>query len=961
MHSIRFSTSKLIALITIFVSSLGLSAAYAGPAQLPTFDAKQPSADVLFAPPSEDAFIPNLLPTATVTIGGGGAVFLGENFSLTLTFDNQSATPTDVGYGPFIDLYFPATGADGADGVNYTGAQYNGTPVNDFVQVFPDDGGGTGTLNHPVARDVGGQPIQITGTAGDEFITLELPFGSITTDFPPLTIDVTGTLSQDADVGTPLLISARGGYRFGGDPLDNPCCDPVIIMGAIDPPTGWANTNVIPTVLYLSKSYQGPEGETATGPNFPRTFTISVDIATGQTITGLVIHDDLPNNIEYLGINSTSPAGCSATTVPLTPGAQNPPNNVLEVTCAGAVTGGGGSNDVVIVYDFFVPELDANISPVLDPITGDDVNSTNGADIIGGTWTPTDPLDAPVDLATTPGICPGCPGSATVEDKSIAIQKSVLVVGGGPLVPGAQLQYTLNFQISDYFTFDEVRIADTFSDGQRFDTTGVLTPLPTLTLNDRQTSLAGINFTYANNIYNFGAALPALPVAGDDMIVDQTAIENTGPGPDATDGSTTLQFFVDLAMLNAGEANAVLQGGEVGTIGNTPATGTITYYTIVQQDFSDNYPSGDSSVDQGDTLSNDVTVVGRILDNTTQLPTGDIEPDTSSASVDLARGVLRKTIYAINGLAPGLPPFNITPGDEVTFRMEYDLPTTDFENLILSDFLPKPIFDAGDPDDDGVLGPAFTVFNTTLSTGVGDVPPSGESQFGPSAAGFFATTTITPSATPDGTANSVAYSIGTFDDPTDTSTTVDILFTVTVTDLPFADQLQLTNLAQVDEGSTNGGTATAQTILQFVLQEPLLIIKKGVTDTNSQWEAFSPSPPVPGGWVPGDSINSNNLGSVFDSDVDGVDPGDLVDFAIAIENQGSGPNGAFDLIITDSFPAGFLIPGGGINLQVHTGDGTVVNLETGYVDTDLFGAGIELEDPGWKLASARLTDPCEWQ
>src|SRR5262245_32086340 len=38
--------------------------------------------------------------------------FVGENVSFTLRFDNTHASL--VGYGPYIDLILPATGADGA-------------------------------------------------------------------------------------------------------------------------------------------------------------------------------------------------------------------------------------------------------------------------------------------------------------------------------------------------------------------------------------------------------------------------------------------------------------------------------------------------------------------------------------------------------------------------------------------------------------------------------------------------------------------------------------------------------------------------------------------------------------------------------------------------------------------------------------------------------------------------------
>ncbi len=37
--------------------------------------------------------------------------------------------------------------------------------------------------------------------------------------------------------------------------------------------------------------------------------------------------------------------------------------------------------------------------------------------------------------------------------------------------PNSLLEYTLTFEVSDYFAFDDVVITDTFSDGQRLDQT----------------------------------------------------------------------------------------------------------------------------------------------------------------------------------------------------------------------------------------------------------------------------------------------------------------------------------------------------------------------------------------------------------------------------------------------------------------------------------------------------------
>jgi uncharacterized repeat protein (TIGR01451 family) len=92
--------------------------------------------------------------------------------------------------------------------------------------------------------------------------------------------------------------------------------------------------------------------------------------------------------------------------------------------------------------------------------------------------------------------------------------------------------------------------------------------------------------------------------------------------------------------------------------------------------------------------------------------------------------------------------------------------------------------------------------------------------------------------------------------------------------------------------------------------------------------------------ISSDSLTANDI----NSDLSGAVPGDLVRFAIVVENVGAAGEGAFDLRIADILPAGLRIPSSGINLTATRGDGTPVS----YLGspTDLFGAGIELVDPG---------------
>ena len=174
-----------------------------------------------------------------------------------------------------------------------------------------------------------------------------------------------------------------------------------------------------------------------------------------------------------------------------------------------------------------------------------------------------------------------------------------------------------------------------------------------------------------------------------------------------SDGSTTVTFRVSNELITRGLDGKLLGGNipNAGTGGGAPqsapalfspgTTGQIRFRAIVQENFSDTYPSGDASVDQGDQLTNAVTIVGDLLsvaDVTT--PTGQSENDTSASSFNIVRGSLTKSIYAINGSTTLPPTVQLTPGDTLTYRITYTLPTSDIEDLEIFDYLPLPIFDA---------------------------------------------------------------------------------------------------------------------------------------------------------------------------------------------------------------------------------------------------------------------------
>jgi fimbrial isopeptide formation D2 family protein/uncharacterized repeat protein (TIGR01451 family) len=937
------------------VFSTGASTDYAKPDHRSSYQSAR------HLPPAQ----PLTASSPSISLNVPGQVSLGADVNFSVTFDNGDSV--DEGYGPILDIILDTTGADADSGggpydglgtssisASYLGIPFTTGGANPTMWVLTFDS--AGEAPHPLLRDASGQYVTVNGTPGDKLVVLRLPFGSFTPNQPPATVDISVNMSNYADVGVPLSVQARGAYEFGYTPLDDWCCgDP-----ATNTISSWVNSTTTPTLLSLSKSYGGPEDEAVSGPNFrtfyPMHFDVSVSIAPGQSLSNLVLDDILPGNLQYFDLLSSAPAGATCTEPINPPPPPESPGGSLSCSWPGSVSGNAS-----LSFDFYLPRDAAGGGRVINPGDGNDVSSCNNA-ALNASWTPLDPRDVGGSIVVDPA---GCEYSLT--DKSIAIQKTVTKLTGGGISPGDTLIYTLRFQISDFFAFNNLIITDLVSDGQHFDPGFI----PTLQIE--------------GNPYSWPAtAMLSTPLTDPaNWTYDVDCNYSGGPGAECTtnssgapnDGTTTLTFRVSQEISQRLlDPNGRMVGGCVDPVSGSanpdcasydhgPTYAILQFRTIILDDFTDDFPSGDTSVDQGDVLGNSVNIVGDLLDTSTFNPTGSNELDSSSASQSIGTGTLTKTIYALNGNPPGNP-VEVKPGDELTYRITYTLPTSDEENLEFNDFLPLPIFQVGDPDDDGVVGPAWA-FDTTVSAAA---PSSGVAKFGPSDTFYNYTCTglgtpngcLVPSLTSDTINNALRFYYGDYNDPRHQSTTVDLLFTVTVSDDPFADRLFLTNQVNAFEGSTNAGTVTANDIIQIILTEPALVSNKAVIWTSNPNAVFNPTTTGPVSFLSpsnaprwSGTINSTNLSSSqINSNVSYVDAGDIVTFAIVIENTGSSINGAYDLVIHDTLPAEFEIPTGGPNLQIYYGDGSgpiaFTGLGGGAVgDTDdLFFNGVELVDPG---------------
>ncbi|PKO21473.1 MAG: hypothetical protein CVU38_14565 [Chloroflexi bacterium HGW-Chloroflexi-1] len=877
-------------------------------------------------------------PVPGVTLDVPPSPFIGEPLvfppdhepsTFTVTFDN---TGPDTGYGPYIDVFLPFSGADGQnppahdDGISFVSANYLGAPVTTNVLDCPAGG----NVTHPLTGQTITCPAQPVGLFSPfvwQLVVITLPFGSFVPDQPPAPVTVNTNLSNYADLGVALPIQARSGFMFGADPLDNPATDPPI-QGDI------VSETVTPSLITLRKIYHGPEDETATGPNFPRQYTIAIDIALGQTVANLDVTDNLPNNMQFTSLISTNPG--ATCTLPST----STPGGTLTCTFA-SVTGGAGDTDATVTFEYYIPLRDANSASVINPVSGDDVTSCNDASALGD-WDPLDPRDsgATDNASADPAGC-----EHILTDKSIAIQKTSDVGEGGYIVPHQVVTYTHDFQVSDFFAFKSVVVTDTISDGQHVDSSFT----PTLQVNGNTYTLAGTGFASANY----------------DVICNYTG----GPGPECkgddpavNNGATTLTFRVSDEIITRGQDGRLIGGcvptdgaggsdPNCGAYNNGPTTGRIVYRTVVQENFTDDYPSMDTSVDQGDRLDNNVTVNGNLLSTSNaSTPTGQSESDTSYEWVWVPYGTFDKSIYAIDGNTSFPTPVHIKPGDTVTYRLTHTMPTSDFENVTFTDYLPLPVFHAAE----------VTAFSNTVC----GIPTAGNSCLGPDDDYHSLPSAVSPTLDTDGPGNWVRWTYGDYDSDNAPPSVIDLLFTVTVSNDPFADGLYLTNQGTFHEGSTNFAAEDCTGIIQIQLDEPVVAIhSKGVVWTNNPTGVFSPSTvgPVPfdgttgscAGRLGGGTVTSSGLAaSPVNSNLSNVDAGDTVMMAIVLENIGH--YYAYDVQVRDSLPPGVtLVPG---SLLCVT-DGTGADFATTDLGGGLFGNGIELVDPGPTPSPPGALDP----
>ncbi|MFW6055791.1 MAG: hypothetical protein ACOC9B_00570 [Chloroflexota bacterium] len=530
-------------------------------------------------------------PTPSVTVSSPDDVFLNEGFTLSLSFDN---TGDATGFGPVVELMVPP----GVDADEST-ASFLGMPVNVMDTGTFDS---SGQLTNPMTG------LDVTGPEDYRLLIVEYPLGSFTDDQPAAVFTIDCTLNSEAALGEAETFLANPLFRFGADAEDNPTVDPPIF--------GTQGTDdVVPTVITLEKGNDAPENETATGPNYPVTYTLTVAIATNADIEDLQVTDQLPGNLQFVQV--TNDGGASSVSEPST----SVPGGTLVFDFAGTVTGVSGP-DITIEYIVYAPELDDADNAVIDPATGAAVTAGNNAE-----------ADGEYEDGDS-GVGVSADADYTLTLRSIAIQKgSSIVTDMGPsgTSPGDTVEYTIEFQISDYFAFEDIVITDVIGDGQTF----LDSPAPHLTVTEQGTS-------------------------GDWDFTDPGTYSSTH---DSSTGETTVVF--DVSQLIADNSfgvneNGSLEGDEYTdeTHDGQPATGTLTLRASIDEACENpaSYPDGDEWLGAGDSTGNTVDIAANLLGTSTGLT------NSSAASVTIATPTLDKSVYAINGNTSPAD-FKVAPGE----------------------------------------------------------------------------------------------------------------------------------------------------------------------------------------------------------------------------------------------------------------------------------------------------------
>ena len=565
-------------------------------------------------------------------------------------------------------------------------------------------------------------------------------------------------------IGKLLNFTVTPVFRYGNSPIDDPVNYPPIYGETV---TGWVN----PVVVKIDKSSSLNEHETATGSNFPFSYSVNINIANGAKIENITITDVIPSDVMYLGspvLYDSKGRVIDSGLYTIEEPAGNKTGGKLILKLKEAV-GDLSTTSITLKYKAYAPEFDNS--------TGDNItiiNSETGECVAAAST---------VDMNYTyVNDTYNASNSYSIYLKSLATQKySEILTGSGqlhPVVPHNLIVYKIDFEISDYFAFDDLVIYD------KFDTHKVGSAQKFLTEYEPVLSIYGKTYELNESYYSVVSL-------GD---IDESVTFYISKFLKDNNISTSLKggYYTN---------RSVNQGAMVGSL-NFVAKVIIHY-------------SNGSSV-----VSNDL-VINYIKTSATVLNTFNMVSDNSYTQLRVPSVTLKKDIIAVDGeIINDTDFYKVYPGQNITFVLDIHFPTGSVNDFIVTDFLPIPLFNLK----------GFNLVNST--TGV--IPKCGYWAYANDSGFLHDENTgkvIVPKIGIDTFNNALSFNFGNTLDNLAHPVDVRLWFTFQVSSEPMADQLNLANLAEMKFKDSIDVVYASSNIVLMLTNEPELKITKYVNDT----------------------------------------------------------------------------------------------------------------------------------
>ena len=679
-------------------------------------------------------------------------VFINESFNFQMVFKNLGDA---TGFQPYIQLIAPDELTHFT--VSYSNRKIVPIKVGVFNESTYDNTTGLYTLRDPFTKK------EVHGPANSTFYILQYPLGSFTVDVPDAVLNITSGIGV-LEIGKLLNFTVTPVFRYGNSPIDDPVNYPPIYGETV---TGWVN----PVVVKIDKSSSLNEHETATGSNFPFSYSVNINIANGAKIENITITDVIPSDVMYLGSpvlydSKGRVIDSGLYTIEEPDGNKTGGKLILKLKEA---VGDLSTTSITLKYKAYAPEFDNS--------TGDNItiiNSETGGGVAAAST---------VDMNYTyVNDTYNASNSYSIYLKSLATQKySEILTGSGqlhPVVPHNLIVYKIDFEISDYFAFDDLVVYD------KFDTHKVGSAQKFLSEYEPVLSIYGKTYELNESYYSVVSL-------GD---IDESVTFYISKFLKDNNISTSLKggYYTN---------RSVNQGAMVGSL-NFVAKVIIHY-------------SNGSSV-----VSNDL-VINHIKTSATVLNTFNTVSDNSYTQLRVPSVTLKKDIIAVDGeIINDTDFYKVYPGQNITFVLDIHFPTGSVNDFIVTDFLPIPLFNLK----------GFNLVNST--TGV--IPKGGYWAYANDSGFLHDENTgkvIVPKIGIDTFNNALSFNFGNTLDNMAHPVDVRLWFTFQVSSEPMADQLNLANLAEMKFKDSIDVVYASSNIVLMLTNEPELKITKYVNDT----------------------------------------------------------------------------------------------------------------------------------